>query len=322
MEGLRSGVRSELPENVYNVRIFINVHFLGETVCNPEKFKNYKGEVCESGRSIRGAQNSVWAGHPRSPKSQLESASQRPTLRGARGPGRAGPRGGTALFGASQSAPHPSTAAAQRFLQGGREGNRWGPNAARARKRASCSRSSRGPSPTPSGYWPARTPGDARGEGEEASPSVWAGQGRKDTAWAWGRGRGGKRKAPELAPTSTASGAASVQNRPGQSCPTRASGDPPTRGAAGVPGSYGPTPVGSRGAATSRRVCPGARRAGEEPRGPAPRPRRAPGPRAAGPLPSPLPGPAAPAPHLPSQLRRTPQASHRAPTGRAPPRRL
>lgn len=37
------------------------------------------------------------------------------------------------------------------------------------------------------------------------------------------------------------------------------------------------TPMGSRGAITSRRVCPGALRAGEEPRGLAPWPRRAPG---------------------------------------------
>lgn len=39
------------------MRVFINVHFAGETVYNPEKFKNYSGAVCESGRSIRGAQN-------------------------------------------------------------------------------------------------------------------------------------------------------------------------------------------------------------------------------------------------------------------------
>uniref|UniRef100_M3Z731 Basic salivary proline-rich protein 2-like n=1 Tax=Mustela putorius furo TaxID=9669 RepID=M3Z731_MUSPF len=105
------------------------------------------------------------------------------------------------------------------------------------------------------GYRPART----RAGGGEASSSVPAGRGRKDTARGGGRGRDGRRKAPKLAPGSIGFGRAD----PGRlERPHRGPGDPPTRGAAEVPGSYGPTPVGSRGAATSRRVCPGARREG------------------------------------------------------------
>lgn len=180
------------------------------------------------------------------------------------------------------------------------------------------------PSPTPSRSEQGLPAGaDAQRRGSEFLGSGGPGaQGHSS-----GRGKGQRRrKAPKLTPGSTGFGRADPG---GLERPHRGPGDPRTRGAAEVPGSDGPTPVGSRGAATSRRVCPGARREGgggaegagsQAAPSPGPPGRRPPPSRLFGPVA--LAAPAAPAPHLLSQLRRTPQASHSAPTGRTPPRRL
>lgn len=110
----------------------------------------------------------------------------------------------------------------------------------------------------------------ARG-GEKRGPRT------EDTAQGCGKGRHRRRKAPVCRPGR------------GQSGPR---GAPSLAWIRGGPGEPRANPLGSRGAATSRRVCPGAPRAGgragEEPRGLAPAPRQAPGP---GPPPSPRPDP-------------------------------
>ncbi|XP_045842195.1 translation initiation factor IF-2-like [Meles meles] len=260
-------------------------------------------------------QESVWVACP-------------PPLHGARAP-KPRPTWATRRHREARSksvrpAPPPQAAAAQRSPQGGRERNRWGPNAARVGSERPAATVPGEPSPTPSGSEQGLPAGaNGRGRGGEASSSVPAGRGRKDTAQGGGRGRGGRRKAPGLATRSTGF---RLADPGGLEQPHRGPGDPPTRGAAGVPGITGQPPWAPGGPPRHGGCAPGlGARAGEEPRARfpgraesrTPGATRPPHPRLSGPV-----APAAPAPHLPSQLRRTPQASHPAPTGRTPPRRL
>ncbi|XP_044900873.1 collagen alpha-1(I) chain-like isoform X2 [Felis catus] len=123
--------------------------------------------------------------------------------------------------------------------------------------------------------WPVRTPGDGHGGSGEANSSVRTGQGREDTARGWGRGRSRQRKPPDThgrARTHTGLGSARV-------VPRGPRGTLPRAEPWGSPGTTGQPPWAPRGPPRHGGCAPGlGGRAGEEPRGLAPGPRRAPGP--------------------------------------------
>ncbi|XP_055251251.1 translation initiation factor IF-2-like [Moschus berezovskii] len=162
-----------------------------------------------------------------------------------RGLGGAGPPGDTEPPGEPRLAHRRPAAATPHFLRGSREGKPLRPARSRAGKRER---------PPLSGAGSGHPPGP-RGGRAAARPSTRSAGAARAQPRAGLKGRGGEEgsRAPSAAhPLGRRLGG------PGQRSPAAA----PCLPGVGPRGSREPTPAGSRGAATSRRVCPRALRAG------------------------------------------------------------